>query len=101
MAWAAGIFDGEGTVTWTNSKYSKTLRLSVSQASTDEIPQRLKQAVGLGNVNGPYGPYRGSKKPHFQWNVNGADAHEAMCRLWPFLSSVKRAKYEALVPVVL
>lgn len=79
LAWAAGIFDGEGTVTWTNGRTRKTLRLSVAQSGSPEIPERFQKAVGLGSVHGPYGPYgTHTRQPQYQWNANGADAHEVI-----------------------
>lgn len=98
LAWAAGIFDGEGCVTWSNGRTRRTLRLSVAQSGSPEIPERFRASVGLGNVNGPYGPYgnKSSRLPQYQWNANGADAHTVMQLLWPYLSTTKREKYEAL-----
>jgi hypothetical protein len=99
-AWAAGIFDGEGCVTWTNGRHNKTLRLSVSQSGSPEIPARFGAAVGFGRLNGPY-YYKKNRKAQYQWNVNGAEAHAVMELLWPWLSSPKRDKYAAIKDEVL
>ncbi len=88
LAWAAGLFDGEGSV---NNAAKGKLRLSVAQTDR-EVLDRFAKAVGLGTVNGPYGPYEDgpTKKPLFAYTANTRHAEKVLNDLWPYLSSVKK-----------
>lgn len=54
IAWAAGLFEGEGCSSWNN----RNKRISLQLATTDEdVVLRFKRAIGnIGIVNGPYQP---------------------------------------------
>lgn len=107
LAWAAGLFEGEGTVTKNPRGY---LRLAVSQnggAEARELLVRFAHAVGLGRVTGPYdyaGRYEGglTKKPRYTWQVVGCPAHEAFLRLSVHLThdGAKWSKFRELAPHV-
>jgi hypothetical protein len=57
VAWAAGLFEGEGCLTITSGQ--PVMRLN----STDEdAPQRFYEIVGAGKVYGPY-PRKPPRKP--------------------------------------
>ena len=96
LAWAAGFFDGEGSI-----QLRKTgLQLYVGQ--TDPRPlERFAAAVGVGKVNGPYGPYArngtpNTWKPMYAWQVGGRKAEAVFALLQPFLSEPKREQYDAV-----
>jgi hypothetical protein len=95
LAWAAGFFDGEGTV----GGYCKdgevrinfVLKVYQTERSTLE---RFKAAVwGLGTVYGPY--FRKDRKayhkPSYHYGVTGhRNVQAVVAMLWPFLSAPKK-----------
>ena len=92
LAWAAGFFDGEGSI-YRDSRGS--VRLSANQIRPEPL-HRFVQAVGVGRVYGPYGP----KQVH-QIQLVGEKAHQVIDRLLPLLSPPKREQIErVLSPVV-
>lgn len=96
LAWAAGFFEGEGSVgvNRLGGVAQPRLRLFIGQKNDRWPVDRFAAAVGLGNVNGP------DKRGVYQWSVSGAKAHQAMELLLPHLGeqSKKSRRYrEALV----
>jgi len=74
LDWAAGFFDGEGTVgLWKNNKHRR-LTVSVSQNSAKPL-QLFCDLVGAGSVRGPYKSTNGDKY-HYQWAASGEEAVE-------------------------
>lgn len=88
IGWAAGFVEGEAHIGFipqdkATRKYPR-LKLNVTQ--TDRQPlDMLKLVLGCGEVRGPYGPYSGNRKPHFQFNVSGQAAVGALEKLLPYL----------------
>lgn len=95
LAWAAGLFDGEGTATVCGGRGRLALKM------VDEEPvRRFHAAVGRGKV---YGPYRNDaatrrdgspRSPFFYWIAPGTVGADAAAVLWPWLSSPKRLSIE-------
>jgi hypothetical protein len=100
-AWAAGFFDGEGSLYLTRPKESSNWRgvsLYLPQASRDELPDtllRFHRAIGgLGTISGPHPPRSPwSRLPQYHWQTSGRHSASAVLRiLWPSLSSVSRQR---------
>lgn len=95
LAWAAGLFDGEGSTGLHKIKTGGTARscsLSVAQAYSPEVLGRFRDAVGVGTV---YGPYQSSGRqkcgPIWYFKVSTFESVQAViAKLWPWLSGVKR-----------
>lgn len=88
IAWAAGLFDGEGTATICRGRP----RLAV-QMSDRECVSRFAQAMGCGFVYGPYvHEYRDgyTRKPRFVWLAEGESYVIAAELLMPMLCTTKR-----------
>lgn len=88
LAWAAGLFDGEGCCYAANHQLP---RLSMRQASDPEVLIRFHEAVGrLGSVSGPV--HRKKEwSPVWTYSANRfEDAQAVLCMIWPWLSLVKR-----------
>ena len=86
VAWAAGLFEGEGCLTVTDGQ--PVMRLT----STDEdSPHRFYEIVGAGKVYGPYnqGPPR---KPNWVWVAYAIDALLTIQLLSPWLGNRRRAR---------
>lgn len=88
LDWAAGFFEGEGTVYIKKAKRSgdKYHRFVLSTCQVDkEAIDKFYVCVGVGAVRGPYGPYSGNRQPHYQWSVENDEAVKLANRLLPFL----------------
>ena len=81
IAWAAGFFDGEGTI---RAKKNGSLHLSISQIDIRPL-EKFKRA--LGDIGVIRGPYLTPHKPKFVYEItNSPIAKEAMLQLYPYLS---------------
>ncbi len=101
LAWAAGIFDGDGTIgAYSQGERTRHLHLTASivQASeSGDAPTaltRFRDYVGLGNVNGPYPPRGWSKLPQYRWQLGGMRVEDLIAMLRPWLSPVRLAQAE-------
>lgn len=103
LAWAAGFFDGEGTVTvhrGGRAGGSRYLMAAVKQSADGRgapaTLERLQAAVGLGRVGGPYSDsptrrgFSPNRRAYFMWYARGHEAEIAIERLWPELGETKR-----------
>jgi len=89
LAWAAGFFDGEGTVMW-RGQVRKELTLTVAQADIRPL-MRFAEAVGIPGVRGPYEPKNPNGKLYYVYSVNSHVRVQAIVALlWKFLSEPKR-----------
>jgi hypothetical protein len=99
-AWAAGFFDGEGSVARTVAKNGRVgvPAVSITQAGVDGIPDTLLRFCAAVDVDAAIrGPiYIPNRKPRYQLQIN-AYAKVIIVRdaLWPWLSSDKRSAFTA------
>ena len=103
VAWAAGFFDGEGTVginrlNPTRAPY-RGVEMEIPQSSDDGVPKvllRFKEVVGRGSITGPHEPRNPwSQLPSYRWRLGGHLNVEATAGLlWPWLSAVRRIRIE-------
>ena len=84
IAWAAGLFEGEGCVTEVGGTFTLAL------TNTDEdVVRRFDEVVGYGRL---YGPYQISardghkRKPIWRWVASSYQALDVMQMLSPWLS---------------
>lgn len=90
LAWAAGLFDGEGSFS-SHRAYNGNYypHASIGQAHR-EVLDRFMLSVGLGKVYGPYAPTGLSKKQWWQYHCSGAlGVHSLLERLRPWLGTIK------------
>lgn len=85
IAWAAGLFEGEGCITATN------LALTVRMTNTDrELLDRFIDVVEVGTIYGPYDRSNErdgyTRKPVFCWVAQALEALEVLEVLSPWLS---------------
>jgi hypothetical protein len=93
LAWAAGLFDGEGSV-GTYGKSGRSyfhLRVSIGQQDR-RVLDRFVSVVGLGKTYGPYSTPHG--KERWEYQIAGGTAREVMDLIWPWLSEPKRLQAE-------
>jgi hypothetical protein len=90
VAWAAGLFEAEGSISHSLPKGRKTRRptLDVSQAATDTAPTvlvRFREIVEGGSLFGPYRSYL------YYWRTHDAALiSNVVVLLWPWLSIERR-----------
>jgi hypothetical protein len=93
-AWAAGFFDGEGTVGLVGPR---GLAMSIAQASEVGIPETLEHfraVVGAGTITGPrMVPSPWSKLPQYRWQLTRfAEIECVIAMLYPYADVVKRER---------
>jgi hypothetical protein len=91
LAWAAGFFDGEGT-THCRAYPTGRIEVRITVAQTDMRPlTRLRDAVGFGNINGPYMRKSPNHQPIFVYAISTHEKVQAfIAMVWKWLSDVKR-----------
>lgn len=100
LAWAAGLFDGEGTICAQIPRPGETTSIivaAVSQAGDHavELLERFRTSVNLGRVYKISNPGRsgGSRLQCYHWRVSSFQGVQAvMAMLWPWLGPGKRAQ---------
>lgn len=98
LAWAAGFFDGEGTIacSFSHRKTSRdggnrTLQIQIGQTDPFVLRRFQKAVGGLGVVYGPYSRPNGRAKKIWFWSVaNFEHVQAVVAMLWKFLSPIKR-----------
>ena len=93
LAWAAGLFEGEGSIHSSRAGGRHYMYLNLS--STDEdVVRRFCAAVGCGGVYGPY-TEKNPLRPRWSWHARRiAEAEHVASLLEPFLCKRRRAKLE-------
>lgn len=89
LAWAAGLFDGEGSVFIPRSKVSVNVHMAITMTHRSTL-ERFADAVGQGEVKLRNRP-TSTGTPVYYWRVSGPDAMIDVARkLYPYLSDTKR-----------
>ena len=103
LVWAAGFFDGEGSIFHTKCRNS--LRININQTEWETL-ERFRRATGNHNkVRGPYDPNNSpsrkrqravavnprKSKPYYSYTAQGGVAVAVFNTLRPYLSPFKRA----------
>ena len=90
IAWATGLFEGEGTITLSNE------RLVVRLVNTDEaIVRRLAEIVPFGTIYGPYDRRERDgfrRKPIWVWIADCERGLDALALMRPWLSYRRRKR---------
>ena len=91
LAWAAGFFDGEGTVSQTSASGTRRRYLLIRIGHVDPRPLHRFAAAAGGDVRGPYQQRGGEGRwsDYYVWQRAGAKAQETLDRLIPYLSPAK------------
>jgi hypothetical protein len=104
-AWAAGFFDGEGSVGISNEALTHRCRgisMEISQSSAGGVPPvlvRFREVVGCGSLSGPHeqkSPW--SRLPQYRWRAAAlGDVEATASLLWPWLGPAKRAQFGSAI----
>lgn len=102
LAWAAGFFDGEGSVFVNQGHTTHAHRpgkprypcvspiASVCGCELQPL-DRFARAVGGRVPTGPYKPRKVGHRPYYRWDACGRPSvHRVLSKLWPYLSTPKR-----------
>jgi hypothetical protein len=98
VAWAAGLFEGEGTVF-----YSLKSGYSVSLASTDlDVVERFAAVVGFGRVSDARRPSGATSKSHwrdvYEWRATRrAHVEQLHALIGDYLGNRRTAKFEEVL----
>jgi hypothetical protein len=105
-AWAAGLYDGEGSTYLLDHRSHANYRIAearVTQTSPSGPPEvltRFAQIVGLGHINGPYGD-DDAHRPVYRWTTCVFTEIDLMLdRIWPWLGTVKRRQASVVRDVI-
>ena len=105
-AWAAGLFDAEGSTSLSDHRSHATYKYveaSITQSSDLTTPQelvRFRRVVGQGQIYGPYGR-DGTNLPVYRWRVQQVDEVRRVVHLLvPWLGRVKRTQAFGALNVV-
>ena len=100
-AYIAGLFDGEGTITYKKYKEKKTKgtydcwRISMEIAMTDEsVLIWLTKVLGCGTLNKK--PRKNGHKMQYRWRCVFRDCFHVCCILFPF-AHVKLGKIQQII----
>jgi hypothetical protein len=96
IAWAAGVFEGEGCVTLA-LRPSGRPRVQMYVVSTDrDVLDRFAAVVGAGKVYGPY--ERAARKPISRWAGGSWALLERLSSEWsPYLSQRRSARFREVL----
>jgi predicted XRE-type DNA-binding protein len=98
LAWAAGLFEGEGTIT---PKHGKGMdhRYQAAVIMTDEdVVRRFGVAVKIGKVYGPYQPTNPRAKPIWRWTTTkNSEVEELYALIGERLGERRRTRFEAAI----
>jgi hypothetical protein len=93
IAWAAGLFEGEGCIS--HIERGEGFDLQIAVVMTDEdVVRRFDQVVDRGRVYGPYlPPSHGPRRKQFwRWVALGDSAHDVLDMLLPWLMERRRGQ---------
>ena len=100
-AWAAGLFEGEGSILfgYPKGRTDKRPRFSVTLTTTDiDVLQKFAAVVKNGNIRGPYNYNNPVHKPFWVWTWCGIKAiYWLRDNFEPFLGNRRRAKLEEVL----
>ncbi len=87
-AWAAGLFEGEGTV-FSSSLDSPRIALAITD---EDVIRKFAQIVG-GTVNGPHTSGTHGNKPIYNWQCGKVyEVQRILREFWPYLGDRRRAR---------
>lgn len=92
-AWAAGLFDGEGSVVERNGWLALQLKMV-------DRPTVARFAIAVGTPDRVLGPYKNRsgerdgypRRDFYVWTTRVGETFRILNLLWPWLSEVRRAR---------
>jgi hypothetical protein len=89
IAWASGLFEGEGCISISDKRIALEL-----QMTDEDVVRKVRLVMGVGSVGGPYrDKARPKNKPYWRWTVSsGRQAAATLAAMWSFLGVRRRAR---------
>lgn len=99
VAWAAGIFEGEGCV-YVLRRRGRADRVVLAVAMTDlDVIERLRDVFGCGSISSER--RRDGRKPIYRWNTSArGDVERVLALITPWLMSRRQARIAEAVAEV-
>ena len=98
LAWAAGLFEGEGCFSPRRPSGRKSMHLHAAVTSTDrDVIERFAQILEFGHINYSARKARPHHTPTYRWFVNGEEVERLYELLEPWLCGRRRARYAELL----
>lgn len=95
IAWLAGLFEGEGSISRKRKPAkgcTRTPWVLQMQMTDEDIVRRAHAVAGAGNVTGPYMPKR-ARKETWTWSVTKrSEVYFVLCMLYPWFGHRRKAK---------
>jgi hypothetical protein len=94
IAWAAGLFEGEGYITMFRMKAHvlHSIRLGIQMTDRDVL-EKFCEIVECGKVGGPHRYSRPHHKPTYVWGIgNRTDVERILLAFLPWLGERRSAK---------
>jgi len=91
LAWAAGLFEGEGCFGAYHRQKQRTVIASLAMTDGDVV-RRFAAVIGIGQARGPR-QRRPNEQPMYEWSVQSApDVLKVISLLSPWLGERRKAK---------
>jgi hypothetical protein len=92
IEWAAGLYEGEGTIYLNRGSPCINLRMT-----NKEAVEKFQGAVGIGKVYGPY-KWKGHYKPLYCFQIDKAsDTIKVAEAIYPHLTKERQEQMEAVI----
>lgn len=90
IAWAAGLFEGEGHIGF---NHKSSVQLSVTMADRDVV-ERLRDVIGIPvRITVQDRSYQGRRRTLYQWRVSRqCEAYAVLVMFYPFFGERRRAR---------
>jgi hypothetical protein len=101
LAWAGGLYDGEGSASVTPHRTHEghcSPEVSVTQSGIGipQVLERFREVVGCGHIDGPYSQ-QGATLPIYKWRTGAvAEVERVIYQLSPWIGPVKRQQARRL-----
>src|SRR5688500_4759044 len=93
LAWAAGLFDGEGS----DAASKRGVQARIIQSDNHGVPAvllRCQCILGRGRIHGPV--REEGRQDLYYWDISSrGDVDAVASAIWPWLADVKRAEFMA------
>ena len=101
LAWAAGFFEGEGSVSIQRDKrrpHHPGYPVAQISNTDKEILDRFSLIIGVGSITGP--KIRGTNKPIWFWQATASNFYVAVEMLYPRLGTRRRSRIDEVRQIV-
>lgn len=92
LAWAAGLFEGEGCITFWTAKDTGNVYIQCVLGTTDrDVLENFQSIIGFGNIHAEKFDER--YKQSWRWSVSSFEKCQAViAMLWPWLGRRRKAR---------